>query len=285
MKIKFIAEVSSNHNRDLERSKEFIRTSSLIGCQAVKFQLFKVDELFAPEVVKANKEIRKRKNWELPVEYIPVLSEYAHSLGLEFSCTPFYLDAVDELNPFVDFYKIASYEILWLDLLKKIAATGKTVVASTGMATMEEIISAVETIRNTGNHRLSLLHCISGYPTPPEQANLKAIKTLKDQFNCSVGWSDHTVNPGVLYRAVYKWNAELVEFHLDLEGTGEEYKTGHCWLPNEIKPVISQITKGFEADGNGEKNPAPSEMPDRDWRADPADGLRPLMNIRKNLSK
>ena len=110
MKVKFVAEVSSNHNKDLERSKEFIRVAASIGCQAVKFQRFKLAQLFAPEAMAANPSLLERIQWELPLEFIPVLSELAHSSGLEFSCTPFYLDAVDQLEPYVDFYKIASYE-------------------------------------------------------------------------------------------------------------------------------------------------------------------------------
>lgn len=283
MSVKFVAEVSSNHNRDLERSKEFIRVASEIGCHAVKFQLFRIDRLFSPEVLTRDAKARKRKQWELPVEYIPVLSGFAHELNLEFSCTPFYIEAVDQLEPYVDFYKIASYELLWLDLLASTAGKMKPVVLSTGMADMEEIGRAVEVIRNKGNEQLMVLHCISGYPTPPEEANLKAIRTLRDAFHCPVGWSDHSVNPGVINRAVNKWGAEMVEFHLDLDGKGEEFKTGHCWLPGNIKDVIASVETGFKSDGSGEKKPAPSELGDRDWRADPEDGLRPMKKTRNSL--
>jgi N-acetylneuraminate synthase len=73
----------------------------------------------------------------------------------------------------------------------------------------------------------------------------------------------------------------MVEFHLDLEGEGEEYRAGHCWLPEQIRPVIESVQIGFRADGSGEKVPMPSELPERDWRADPSDGLRPFLNIRE----
>ena len=101
-------------------------------------------------------------------------------------------------------------------------------------------------------------------------------------MNVHFGWSDHSVNPGVLYRAVHRWGAEMIEFHLDLEGEGEEYRTGHCWLPEQIKHVIETIKSGLNADGNGEKVPAAAELAERDWRADPGDGLRPLLKIRKS---
>jgi len=284
-KVRFIAEVSSNHNRNLDRSKKFIKKASDIGCDGVKFQLFKIDKLFAPEIIVRNKEIRERKNWELPVEFMPELSNYAHELGIEFSCTPFYINAVEELKPYVDFYKIASYELLWTDLLEKVAKTKKQIVLSTGMATMNEIDKAVKAIYTAGCKELTILQCVSGYPTPPKEANLKAIDTLRKVYKCNVGWSDHSVSPAVIYRAVHHWNASMIEFHLDLEGKGKEYKTGHCWLPDDIGQVIRNIKIGIQADGSGEKVPATSELSDRYWRTDPVDGLRPLKHIRKQYLK
>ena len=242
--------------------------------------MFRIDDLFAPEILAKSEEHRKRKEWELPPEYIPQLSKYAHKKNLQFSCTPFYLDAVDYLKPFVDFYKIASYELLWLDLVKKCSNTGLPLVISTGMSTLDEIDNAVAIARESDCRDLTLLHCNSGYPTPISDCNLSAIKTLRDKFNCKVGWSDHTVNPVVLSQAICMWKAEYVEFHLDIEGNGEEYKTGHCWLPDEIKKVISATKILPDINGNGIKKPSSSELIDRDWRADPDDGLRPLKLIR-----
>ena len=135
----FIAEVSSNHNQDLNRCLSFIRTSKSIGCYAVKFQLFKIESLFTQNVLNSSKEHKKRKKWELPVSFLPILADRCKQNKIKFSCTPFYLDAVDELRPYVDFYKIASYELLWDDLLEKCAQTGKKVIISTGMSTISEI--------------------------------------------------------------------------------------------------------------------------------------------------
>jgi len=276
----FIAEVSSNHHQDLDRCLSFIDAAAKIGCSAVKFQLFKIDQLFAPEILAKSEIHRNRKKWELPLEYLPALAERSHARGLQFSCTPFYLDAVAELRPFVDFYKIASYELLWDGLIQACARTGKPLILSTGMATLGEVKLAVKVAREAGCKDLTLLHCISGYPTPTEECNLAAVDTLREACCCPVGWSDHSVSPDVLYRVVHRWGATVVEFHLDLEGEGEEFKTGHCWLPAQIQPVIETIKKGKSADGSGEKEPAPSELSDRDWRAEQKDGLRPLNKIR-----
>lgn len=281
MTVSFVAEVSGNHHRDLDRCLKFINKAGEIGCAAVKFQLFKIQELFAPEILAKSQELRRREAWELPVDFLPTLATHCHEANVLFACTPFYLDAVEELLPYVDFYKIASYELLWEDLLVACARTGKPVVLSTGMATLDEVERAVIVLRGNECRELTLLHCVSGYPTPFHECNLAAIKNLRKKFHCSVGWSDHSANPSVIFRAVYRWGATMIEFHLDLDGQGDEYRTGHCWLPDQIKPVIETVRIGCQADGDGEKRPAPSEMADREWRADPSDGLRPLLHIRE----
>jgi len=281
----FISEVSSNHSSDLDRSINFIKTSAAIGCDAVKFQLFKIDQLFSPEILNSSPEHRSRKKWELPIKFLAPLAEECKHQGIQFSCTPFYLDAVDELYQYVDFYKIASYELLWDELLVKCSETKKPLILSTGMATEVEILHAVEVCRKAGVSKLSLLHCSSSYPTPIEDANLSAIKTMRELTGCSIGWSDHTVSSEVLLRAIHKWEASIIEFHIDLDGKGDEYSSGHCWLPDQIGSVISSVRSSLLADGDGIKRPNKSELPDREWRADPDDGLRPFKSIREKFEK
>lgn len=279
----FIAEVSSNHHRDLQRCFAFIDKAAEIGCGAVKFQLFRIDELFAPEVLAVSAQHRDRRQWELPEDFIPELAARCRDRAIQFSCTPFYLDAVRVLEPHVDFYKIASYELMWDALLSACAATGKPVVLSTGMATLDEVKHAVEVLRAAGCRDLTLLHCVSGYPTPAEQCNLAALQTLRDVCQCPVGWSDHSVQPAVIQRAIHRWDARMIEFHLDLDGQGEEFNAGHCWLPEPMARVIADVTVALGTDGKGIKAPVPVELPDRDWRADPGDGLRPLKHLRTRL--
>jgi N-acetylneuraminate synthase len=290
MKPHFIAEVSSNHHGDLDRCKQFIDCAADIGCDSVKFQLFRIEELFSPEAREAKPELNDRKAWELPVDFLPALSQYSHARGLKFSCTPFYLKAVEELDPYVDFFKIASYELLWDELLIRCAMTGKPVVLSTGMATIPEINHAVDTLVAAGCRDITLLHCISGYPTPIDQCNLAAIETLRQATGCKIGWSDHSVSADVVHRAIHRWGANTIEFHLDLDGAGDEFKTGHCWLPEPMAKLIASITDvsltrdWTAADGHGEKRPSQIEAVERTWRADPSDGLRPLKETRLQIA-
>ena len=276
----FIAEASSNHDRDLGRALAFVDAAADAGCDAVKFQLFKIDRMFAPEILAQSEKHRARKQWELPLAHLAPLAERCLARGIQFSCTPFYLEAVAELRPFVSFYKVASYELLVTPLLEACAATGKPIVLSTGMATMDEIVAAADTLKHAGATDITLLHCVSAYPTPAAEANLAAMAAIRDATGCKVGWSDHTRRPAVIERAVHRWGAAAVEFHLDLEGEGAEYAAGHCWLPGEIAPVIARVRESLVADGDGFKGPQPSELSDREWRADPADGMRPLKAIR-----
>ena len=277
---KWVAEISSNHHQDLARCLAFVDTAAAIGCDAVKMQLFRVAELFAPEILACSAMHRARAAWELPTAFLPDIAARCHERHVQFTCAPFYLKAVDELYPHVDGYKIASYELLWNELLRACGQTGKPVVLSTGMATMPEIGEAVRVLLTAGCRDLTLLHCSSSYPAPVAECNLRAIDTIHRRWLLPVGWSDHSAQPSVLYRAVHRWKASMIEFHLDLDGSGEEYQAGHCWLPEQIGSVIATIRDGESADGDGAKVPQASELPDRDWRADPVDGLRPFQHIR-----
>jgi len=286
----FVAEVSSNHHRDLSRCFTFIDCAAEIGCDAVKFQLFRVSDLFAPEILERSSKHRQREKWELPVSFLAPLAERARKQNLQFACTPFSLDAVSELAPHIDFLKVASYELLWEPLLRACTAQEKPLVLSTGMATFEEVEHAVEVLADSGCKDLTLLHCVSGYPTPHVQANLAALDTLRAlqprlrDGNLRIGWSDHTTEPGVIQRAVHHFGAQMIEFHLDIDGRGEEFAAGHCWLPEAMREVIRQVRIGQEADGDGKKVPAPCELSDREWRADPNDGLRPLQSARRTFT-
>lgn len=280
-----IAEISSNHNRDISRALELIRAAHRSGANAVKFQLFEVKNLFSPEVLESSPQHLERKAWELPRDFIPRLAEETRALGMLFGCTPFDLEAVKFLEPHVDFYKIASYELLWLDLISSAGRTGKPVILSTGMATESEVAAGVNALRRSGSGEIALLHCVSAYPAPIGETNLRAIETLRRVFGVQSGWSDHTHDPAVVLRAINRWDASIIELHFDIDGQGYESSGGHCWLPEELLNLTKSIGNGAILDGTGEKTPAPSELSDVNWRADPSDGLRPLRSFRPRLEK
>ncbi len=172
----FIAEASSNHGRDLSRALAFVDAAAEAGCDAVKFQLFKIERMFAPEILYRSAKHRSRRDWELPKSHLAPLAEHCLARGIQFSCTPFYLEAVEELRPFVAFYKVASYELLVRDLLRACARTGKPIVLSTGMATMDEIVEAAQILKEAGATDVTLLHCVSAYPTPAAEAIFRQLR-------------------------------------------------------------------------------------------------------------
>lgn len=287
MSASFIAEISSNHNQDSERVHRFIDLAAEIGCSAIKFQLFRIDQLFAPEILSRSEKHRARRLWELPLEWLPMIADHCRQRRIRFGCTPFYLDAVTQLLPYVDYFKIASYELPWHDLLRECAATGKPIMLSTGLADEYEIKQAISVLDEAGCHDLTLFHCKSLYPVSPEACNLAAIASLRRILalhpgiaSQSLGWSDHSVQDSVIYRAVHCWGVDTVEFHLDLDGKGTEFALGHCWIPQRIKKVIADIRAGENADGDGQLGPSVMEVEERLWRADPVDGLRPVTVLR-----
>ena len=279
--VKFIAEICSNHNNSLDRAIQLIQSAASIGCDAVKFQLFRIDKLFHSSILNHPdyQFLQDRRQWELPLEWLPRLKQECDNQKIEFGCTPFYLEAVDELYPYVDFYKMSSYDLNRVDLLKLICETGKPLVISTGMATLAEIDRAVMNFGEFTNRdysHLTLLHCISEYPTPINHCNLAFIGKLNliHSDRITVGWSDHSVSIPVIQRAVNKWNAQVIEFHLDLnDDHGNEWSQGHCWDEVQAAWMIKGIKAGLEADGKWDYGV--EELEERGFRASDEDGLRP----------
>ena len=278
---KFISEISSNHNNNISRSKKLIKISAESGFDIVKFQLFKIDKLFSREILTKSKKHKDRKKWELKEKYIPILAKECKKNKVKFCVTPFYLDAVDIIKPYVDYIKIASYEILWRDLLIKCAKTKKPIIISTGMATIHEVENAVKILKKNGAKKIIILHCVSNYPAKLNSLNLSAISSLRKKTRLEIGWSDHSAKNLVVYKAIQKWKASYVEMHIDLDGKGFEYKSGHCWLPEDAKELINFVKKDKIVDGSGKKKPNIAEMHERKFRADKHDGLRPLKKYRK----
>ncbi|MHA2068830.1 MAG: N-acetylneuraminate synthase family protein [Candidatus Thorarchaeota archaeon] len=275
--IKFIAEIGSNHNGDPLRAIDLIEVAAHIGCAGVKFQLFEIEKLYHPSVLNNEKYsfLKERRTWELPVRWLPELINRTHSLGMLFGCTPFSLDAVEILSQFdIDFYKISSYDILNHRLIDAIAKKGRPIILSIGLANKDEVRQALG--RLSSPHDLYVLYCVSNYPTSASKVNLERIEQIIPHNITNIGLSDHSANPGVIFRAIYSYFCSLIEFHLDLgDKRGFEYGP-HCWVPQEIGQVIKWVNDGFKADGP-ETEDLSNEL---NWRASPNDGLRPLEVVR-----
>ncbi len=283
--IPFIADIGSNHNQSLTRAKNLILAAKESGCWGVKFQLFKAEQLWRDKTVAG-----RMKHWELPEEFIPELSSFCKALDIAFGCTPFYLKAVDILKDHVDFLKVGSYELLWLDLIRKCAKTDKKLILSTGMGSFVEILNAMSAAIvhcksgcNDDDNVLgsiSVLHCNSTYPANLEDCNMAQIEVLRNQFRRSVGWSDHTTEPGVIYSAI-SYGASIIEFHLDLEDKqGVESRSGHCWKPSKIECVINNISNWLKTEYFSKTSLTQKIEELRKSRTDPTDGMRPLKNVK-----
>lgn len=271
----FVAEIGANHNGDLDRALELIRTAAHAGCDAVKFQWFGARGLYANDV-KANPV-------GFPWAWRDVLRREAASCGVRFGMSVFDPESAREWAHYVDFLKVSSYSVLDWKLIKAVAETGKPMVIGTGMASLTELDSMMVPLHGRKD-RLTLLHCVSAYPVMKADCHLANIGLLRRTYGCAVGWSDHSASPDVILRAAGRWRAEMVECHLDLrDAGGEEFAGGHCLRPLVLRDIITAVRRGEAADGVAGK-PVAAELHERPWRADATDGLRPSQELRRTGS-
>lgn len=246
-----IAEISANHNGSIERAEAIVRTAADAGADAVKLQTYTADTLTIP----CDNEYFRIKGtlWEgktlhdlyqeayTPWEWQPRLKALANDLGMDCFSTPFDATAVDFLEKMdVPCHKVASFEVVDIPLLKKIASTGKPVIMSTGMASLAEIDEAVTTLRENGTRELALLKCTSAYPAPPEEANLRTIPHLEQAFNCVAGLSDHTLGSAVAVGAVAV-GARIIEKHFTLARADGGPDSAFSMEPAEFKQLVQDI--------------------------------------------
>lgn len=225
-----IAELSANHNGRLETAFQIIEQAKLAGASAVKLQTYTADTLTLncdTEDFKIEGGLWAGKTlYELyeeahtPWEWHRPLFEYAARTGITIFSSPFDTSAVDLLEDLgAPAYKIASFEVVDLDLIKYVASTGKPMIISTGMADAEEINEAVEVAKQAGCKELAVLHCVSGYPAPPEDYNLRTIPDMLDKLGVIVGLSDHTLDNTTAITSV-GLGVSIIEKHFTLDRKG-----------------------------------------------------------------
>lgn len=271
-----IAEISANHGQYFERAVELVRAAKACGADAVKLQTYTADTLTidcANDFFKIRGTLwNGRTLYDLyreaftPWEWQPQLKQIAEKIGLELFSTPFDDSAVDFLeNMNVPAHKIASFENGDIGLLRKVAATGKPIIASTGMATLGEIDELVRTVRAAGAKELALLKCTSAYPAPPEEMNLRTIPHLAKAFGVPVGLSDHTLGMTAPITAV-ALGASIIEKHFTLSRSDGGPDSAFSLEPAEFKAMVDGIRAAEKMLGRIDYGLSPAEQESRAFR-------------------
>jgi pseudaminic acid synthase len=249
----FVAEISANHNGSLIHAKKLIKTAKEYGADAVKLQTYTPETM----TIKSNKKdfIIKEGIWngynlwnlyekaQTPFEWHKELFDYAKKLRIVCFSTPFDESAVDLLESLnCPFYKVASFEMNHIPLIKKIANTKKPIIISTGMANLKEIDLAYKTAKRNGATEVILLYCVSNYPSKISDFNFNNIKILKKRYNCRVGFSDHSVDNRVVAAAIAS-GADIIEKHIALDGQKKGFDLKFSLRGKEIKNYIKVINE------------------------------------------
>jgi len=255
-----VAEMSANHGQSFEQAVKILEAAKAAGADAIKLQTYTPDML---TISSDNEHFRIGKGslWEgqnlyelyseayTPWEWQPKLKEIANSYGLDCFSTPFDCSAVSFLEQMhVPAYKVASFELVDLPLIRRVAMTGKPVIMSTGMATLAEIDEAVHTIHEAGGRQIALLKCTSAYPAPPEEMNLRTIPHLAEAFGLVTGLSDHTLGIATSVAAV-ALGACILEKHLTLSRAAPGPDSAFSLEPDEFGEMVNAVRTAEKALG------------------------------------
>jgi pseudaminic acid synthase len=249
-----IAEMSGNHNQSLDRALELVDAAADAGAHALKLQTYTADTITmkgAYTIQDANslwngKELHDLyKQAYTPWEWHKAIFDRAKEKGMEAFSSPFDESAVDFLESLaVPAYKIASFENTHHPLLKKVAATGKPVIISTGVSTLQDIQESVAVLKNAGCKDVIVLKCTSTYPATPENTNLLTIPDMYEKYGCLVGLSDHTMGTGVSVAAV-ALGARVVEKHFTLKRADGGVDSAFSLEPGELKALVTETERAF----------------------------------------
>lgn len=272
-----IAEMSANHGHSFEQAMQIMRAAQEAGADAIKLQTYTPDTLTI-DCQEPSFRIGKGTIWEgknlyqlygeayTPWDWQPQLKLAAEKLGMDCFSSPFDATSVDFLESMhVNCYKIASFELVDLPLIRKTASTGKPIIMSTGMATLSEIEEAVQTARNAGCTELALLKCNSGYPAPPEEMNLRTIPHMAEAFGVVTGLSDHTLSTIVPVAAV-TLGACIIEKHITLDRSIPGPDSAFSLEPKEFREMVEAVRITEQALGKIRYQPAEREMASRLFR-------------------
>lgn len=272
-KVLIIGEAGVNHNGSYENAKKLILAGAEAGVDYVKFQTFKASKLVSRDAEKAEYQKRNTNDkstsqfemltkLEMPENWHYDLIKYAETLEVKFLSTGFDEESIDFLDSInIDLFKIPSGEITNKPFLEHVAKKNKPIIISTGMATLEEVRAAIEVLQVNGTQKksITILHCNTEYPTPMLDVNLKAMLTLKKEFDVNIGYSDHTLGIEVPIAAV-ALGAKVIEKHFTLDKSMEGPDHKASLDPLELKQMVKSIRNIEKAlSGNGIKEPTLSE--------------------------
>lgn len=268
-KVFVIAEAGVNHNGSIEVAKELVDVAARAGADAVKFQTFKAENLVCKNAEKANYQMETTdtsesqfemlKKLELTLDMHQQLITYCKQKNIMFLSTPFDIDSLYFLVDLgVEIIKIPSGEIINYPLLREVGKTGKEVIISSGMSTLDEVREALDILKEFGSKRITVLHCNTEYPTPYEDVNLNAMVTMREKLNINVGYSDHTSGIEIPIAAT-ALGASVIEKHFTLDKSMEGPDHKASLEPMELEKMIASIRIVEKAMGNGVKEPSDSE--------------------------
>ena len=260
----FIAEIGGNFDGSIDKAKKLIDAAKEAGADCAKFQTFTAETIVSEGGFSKMELHGVHGSWgrtvsevfkdvEFPMEWHQEIANYCNSVGIDFSTSPYFKEAVDlcaDMN--LPFIKIGSGEITWLEMIDYIAKKGIPVMLATGDATMSEIDEAVRTIENAGNKDLVLMQCITNYPSKIESANVNVLKTYQSAFNCLTGYSDHS--PGhVVALASVVLGGRVIEKHFTLNKNDKGPDHPHSMEPDEFKFMVDSIREVERAMGSTRK--------------------------------
>ncbi len=254
-----IAEMSANHAGSIENAKQIIHAAKKAGADCIKLQTYTADTLTIDcdnEYFHISDGLWQGENlYQLydraytPWEWHKELKDEAEKIGLDFFSTPFDVTSVDFLEEIgVQFYKIASFELVDLPLLEYTASKGKPMIMSTGMASLAEIDEAVQTVRKTGNHQIALLRCASAYPAITDEMNLKTMQNMQEIYDVPVGLSDHSLGSVGAVTAT-ALGAKIIEKHFCLDHSIDNADAAFSMDPNEFAQMVKDIRQAEKAIG------------------------------------
>ncbi len=260
----FIAEIGANFDGSLEKAKEYARVAKECGADCAKIQSFKAKKIVSREGFASMKLKGVHGSWNRPVdevfkevefprEWHKVFFEYCRKIGITPSTATYDYEAVDLVDKIgIDFYKIGSGDITWLEMVEYIAKKGKPVMLATGASTLAEVDEAVRVIESTGNKNLVLMQCITNYPSKFESANIKVLNTYREAFGSILGYSDHTPGDVVPLGAV-ALGAKVIEKHFTLDRKNKGPDHPHSMESQEFADMIKRTRDLEEALGSSRK--------------------------------